>query len=392
MRVLQEKAAPLRVLAVVGTRPEAIKMAPLFRTISSHPGFSLTVAVTGQHRELLDQVLRFFSIEADFDLSAMTENQTLSELTCRILPGVEGVITRVHPDVVLVHGDTTTAFVAALAAFYQGRPTAHVEAGLRTGDPLLPYPEEMNRRLVATLAALHFAPTPVARDHLLAEGVPESRIFVTGNTVIDAVRLAVTPGYPFGPVLKPVLSSGRRIVLVTVHRRENWGTPMRRILGALAKLAERITDAEFVFPVHPNPRIRAAAKEFLGGRDRIRLIDPLDYGAMANLMKHSHLVMTDSGGLQEEAPALGVPVLVFRDKTERPEAVAAGTVRLIGTCEETIIRESMRLLTSEAEYRRMAGAVNPYGDGRASERIAAGLLFHFDRAAEPPRPFEPGAK
>jgi UDP-N-acetylglucosamine 2-epimerase (non-hydrolysing) len=292
-----------------------------------------------------------------------------------------------RPDLVLVHGDTTTAFASSLAAFYSRRLVGHVEAGLRTGDPLLPYPEEMNRRLVGVLAGLHFAPTSQARENLLRENVAAESIIVTGNTVIDAVRMAVSPGYRFPPELNRVVASGRRIVLVTAHRRENWGAPMRAICRGLCDAARQLPDTVFVFPVHPNPRVRESVENELGRNPGFALISPLNYGDMANLMARACLVITDSGGLQEEAPALGVPVLVLREKTERPEALAAGTARLIGVSAERVFGETVRLLTDRAEYTRMTTAVNPYGDGRAAERIRQAVLYRFGLSTEAPTPF-----
>lgn len=376
----------LRVLSVVGTRPETIKMAPLIRLLCGSPRVCHRLAVTGQHRGLLDQVLQFFSIIPDFDLHVMRENQTLDELTCRILPGIGKIMDQVLPDLVLVHGDTTTAFVTSLAAFYRRSLVGHVEAGLRTGDPLIPYPEEMNRRLIGSLAGLHFAPTVRSEQNLLKENVPAGSIYVTGNTVIDAVQMAVSPGHRFSPDLEAVVRSGRRIILVTAHRRENWGDPMRSICRGLCEVAREAPDAAVVFPVHPNPQVRETVEELLGGDPRFTLVSPLEYGDMANLMARSFLVMTDSGGLQEEAPALGVPVLVLREKTERPEAVEAGTVELVGVSADRIATAALRLLTDQDEYRRMAHAVNPYGDGHAAERILQAVLFRFGLVPEGPRP------
>lgn len=380
-------AESLKILSVVGTRPEAIKMAPLIRTLAGHHDVNHHLVVTGQHRELLDQVLEFFRLTADFDLAVMTEGQTLGDLTSRVLLRLSQIVKQVDPDVVLVHGDTTTTFAGALAAFYEKKPVGHVEAGLRTGDPMLPYPEEMNRRLTGALARLHFAPTEGARRNLLAENVSASDIFVTGNTAIDAVKMAVNDRHRFSPQIESVLKSGRSIVLVTAHRREHWGEPLRQICLGLRQLAGRVDNAAFIFPVHPNPGVRAIVNEVLAGDPRFLLIEPLDYGNMANLMSRSRLVLTDSGGLQEEAPSLGVPVLVLREKTERPEAIDAGTVRLVGTSAGRIAEEAAVLLTDQRIYEKMAHAVNPYGDGLASRRICEALLFRFGRRPLPPSPF-----
>lgn len=380
-------AERLKVLSVIGTRPEAIKMAPLIRTLAGCPDVNHCLVVTGQHRELLDQVLEFFSLTADFDLAVMTEGQSLGDITSRVLQGLSKVFKQVDPDVILVHGDTTTTFAGALAAFYERKPVGHVEAGLRTGDPLLPYPEEMNRRLTGALAGLHFAPTEGARRNLLAENVSASDIFVTGNTAIDAVQTAVSDSYRFPPHISGVLRSGKRIVLVTAHRREHWGEPLRQICLGLRQLAGQADNITFVFPVHPNPGVRAIVNEVLAGDPRFLLTGPLDYGDMANLMSRSCLVLTDSGGLQEEAPSLGVPVLVLREKTERPEAVEAGTVKLVGTSAGRIAEEGAILLNDQRVYEKMARAVNPYGDGSASRRISEALLFRFGRRHAPPVPF-----
>lgn len=380
-------AARLKVLSVVGTRPEAVKMAPLIRTLAVHPDVNHCLVVTGQHRELLDQVLAFFKLTADFDLAVMTEGQSLSDITSRVLQGLSRVVRQVDPDVVLVHGDTTTTFAGAMAAFYEKKPVGHVEAGLRTGDPLLPYPEEMNRRLTGALARIHFAPTEGARRNLLVENVPASDIFVTGNTAIDAVRMAVSDNHRFPPHIDSVLKSRKRIVLVTAHRREHWGEPLRQICCGLRQLAGQADNVTFVFPVHPNPGVRAVVNEVLAGDPRFTLIDPLDYGDMANLMSRSYLVLTDSGGIQEEAPSLGVPVLVLREKTERPEAVVAGTVKLVGTSAGRIAEEGAVLLNDKRAYDKMARAVNPYGDGSASRRISEALLFRFGRRHALPDPF-----
>ncbi|MCG0277024.1 MAG: UDP-N-acetylglucosamine 2-epimerase (non-hydrolyzing) [Thermanaeromonas sp.] len=363
-------------------------MAPVVQELKkSKEEFCCLVAVTAQHREMLDQVLRLFSIEPEYDLNIMRPGQSLEEITVRALEGLVEVLDREKPDLVLVHGDTTTTFVAALAAFYRKIPVGHVEAGLRTGDKYAPYPEEMNRRLTAALSDVHFAPTLKARENLLREGVPAERIYVTGNTVIDALKATVREDYIFTDPLLSTLDFNKRIILVTAHRRENWGEPMREIFSALRKIKEQYREVEIVFPVHKNPRIRDIAEEILKGVPGVHLIEPLDYEPFVNLMARSYLVLTDSGGLQEEAPALGKPVLVLREVTERPEAVEAGTVRLVGTSEGAIVEAASELLEDKRSYLKMAQAVNPYGDGLASRRIRGFLRYYFGFCLAPPPEF-----
>ncbi|SHJ23685.1 non-hydrolyzing UDP-N-acetylglucosamine 2-epimerase [Desulfofundulus thermosubterraneus] len=380
----------LKVLTVFGTRPEAIKMAPLIKELQRHPDRLLCrVAVTAQHREMLDQVLHLFQIVPDHDLDIMRPGQSLFDITRRALDGLEQVMAREKPDLVLVHGDTTTTFVAALAAFYFQIPVGHVEAGLRTGDKYSPFPEEINRHLTAVVTDLHFAPTATARDNLLREGVAPEKIFVTGNTVIDALLATVDPHYRFGDAgLAGIDYRRRRVLLVTTHRRENLGEPMQEIYLALRDIVALYPDVEVVFPVHKNPAVRGVVQEVLGELPRVHLIEPLSYQPFVNLMNRCYLVLTDSGGLQEEAPALGKPVLVLRNTTERPEAIRAGTVRLVGTTREAVFNETRLLLDDAARYRQMAEAVNPYGDGRASRRISQAILYHFGLSDEPPEPFE----
>lgn len=382
----------LKVITVFGTRPEAIKMAPLVKELQAHQGeINCKVAVTAQHREMLDQVLDLFKITPAYDLNIMREGQNLFDITGRALSGLQQVLLREKPDLVLVHGDTTTTFVAALAAFYLQIPVGHVEAGLRTKNKFSPYPEEMNRRLTGSLADLNFAPTSTAKQNLLDEGVAAATIFVTGNTVIDALMATVRPGYRFAdPVLGGIDYGRRKILLVTTHRRENLGEPMREIYRALRDVVRDYPDVEVVFPVHKNPAVRSVVKAELGGLKRVHLIEPMDYEPFVNMIGCSYLVLSDSGGIQEEAPSLGKPVLVLRDTTERPEAVAAGTVRLIGTTRDAVAMETRRLLDDEGFYKTMANAVNPYGDGRASERIARAILFKFGLTAEKPREYRPG--
>ena len=361
----------LKVMSVFGTRPEAIKMAPVVLELGKYPQIESVVAVTAQHREMLDQVLKLFDIRPDFDLNIMSEGQTLFDITSRALLGLDKVLSAAKPDVVLVHGDTTTTFAGALAAYYHQIEVGHVEAGLRTRNKFSPYPEEMNRRLTGSLADLNFAPTSTAKENLLREGVDADKIFVTGNTVIDALYQTVRADFDF-----PNFNlDGKRVILVTTHRRENLGEPMRQVYKALKSLVEEFPDVEIIFPVHKNPKVREVVNAELGGLERVCLIDPLDYEPFANLMNRATLILTDSGGVQEEAPALGKPVLVLRDTTERPEAVDAGTVKLIGTNQAAVYGAAKLLLTDAADYRRMAEAKSPYGDGLAAQRIVKALLW-----------------
>lgn len=383
-------AEKIRSMIVFGTRPEAIKMAPLILEMRRHPDVEPLVCVTAQHREMLDQVLALFDIVPDFDLNIMQSGQTLTDITVRALTGLEDVFARVRPDMVFVHGDTTTTFAGALAAFYGRIPVAHVEAGLRSGEKYAPYPEELNRKLAGALTDLHFAPTAKARENLLAEAVPAEQIFVTGNTVIDALRYTVNPQYRFTSPALHNLPAGKRILLVETHRRENLGEPLEAVCRGLRRIVEENPDVVMIFPVHKNPAVREPVYRYLADRERIRLIEPLDVADFHNLMQKSTLILTDSGGIQEEAPSLGVPVLVLRDVTERPEAVAAGTVALVGTSEEQLARAATRLLTDREAYEAMANAVNPYGDGQASERIVAAVRRHFGRHSERLADYAPG--
>jgi UDP-N-acetylglucosamine 2-epimerase len=379
--------ARIKVLSIFGTRPEAIKMAPLVLELARRPEFYSLVCVTAQHREMLDGVMRCFGIVPDFDLDIMEPSQSPADVTIRALGGLGGILSRAEPDLVLVHGDTATTFAGAQAAFYDRRPVGHVEAGLRTGDRYSPFPEEMNRRLTSDLASLHFAPTARNAENLRREGVTEG-VFVTGNTVIDAMRYTVG-GDGFCGSAPAVPEPGeRRLIALTCHRRENYGEPMEEIFAAVRDLTARFPDVEFIYPVHPSPIVRDTAERLLGNVPRVRLIDPLDTIEMYRLMARATLVMTDSGGIQEEAPALGKPVLVLRRETERPEAIAAGTAVLAGVEREAICRLASELLTDEEKYRRMATAVNPYGDGHACERIADAILFHFGVTASPPEAFK----
>jgi len=377
----------VRVMTIFGTRPEAIKMAPLVRELRERPDIECTVCVTAQHRQMLDQVLDIFGIRPKYDLNIMQPRQSLSAITARCLSGLGEVFEKERPDLVLVHGDTSTTFAGALAAFYQQIRVGHVEAGLRTYDRYSPYPEEMNRVLTTDLADLHFAPTAKNADNLRAEGVKEG-VFITGNTVIDAIQNTVRPDYIFeNRALQGQDFTNKRVLLVTAHRRENYGIPLENIMQALKALAEKWTDVEIIYPVHLSPVVQECAHRNLDGVDRVRLIDPLSVIDMHNLMARCHLVLTDSGGLQEEAPSLGKPVLVLRQETERPEAVAAGTVRMAGTDKDRIFAMADRLLSDEADYRAMSQAVNPYGDGAASARIADAILYSYGKRPAPPDAF-----
>lgn len=368
----------LKALSVFGTRPEAIKMAPLIKVLNESDEIECKVAVTAQHREMLDQVLSFFNIEPEYDLDIMKENQTLSDITVKALKGIEKVIIQEDPDIILVHGDTTTTFAAGLASFYRGKRLGHVEAGLRTNNKWFPFPEEINRKLTGNLTDIHFAPTRKAKENLLKEGVCGDKIFITGNTVIDALKVTVKKDYTFStPLLNNMDYAGRKVILVTAHRRENLGQPLKNICITIKQLAEEFTNLDIIYPVHYNPSVRNIVFPILNGNDRIHLIDPLDTREMHNLMNRSYFILTDSGGLQEEAPALGKPVLVLRDVTERPEGVEAGTVRIVGTSQDKIYREAKKLIVDDKEYKKMAEAVNPYGDGYASERIYKSLLYYF---------------
>ena len=379
----------LKVMTIFGTRPEAIKMAPVVLELQKHPEqIQSSVAVTAQHREMLDQVLHLFQIHTDYDLDIMSPSQTLFDITSRALTGLKDVLAEARPDLVLVHGDTTTTFVGALAAFYHQIPVGHVEAGLRTGNKYSPYPEEMNRKLAGALTDLHFAPTSTARQNLLRENVDSESVFVTGNTVIDALLATVKPDFRFEDELLTSLDfAARRVILVTTHRRENLGEPMLHVYHALKRIVEEFPDVEVIFPVHRNPKVREVVAAVLGHLERVHLTDPLDYEPFVNLMARSTLILTDSGGIQEEAPSLGKPVLVLRDTTERPEAIAAGTVRLIGTTEETVYQETQILLSDPVRYRAMSEAVNPYGDGRASQRIVQTILWRNALSTTPPTYF-----
>ncbi|MEB9414355.1 UDP-N-acetylglucosamine 2-epimerase (non-hydrolyzing) [Bacillus cereus] len=367
----------LKVMTIFGTRPEAIKMAPLVLELQKHPEkIESIVTVTAQHRQMLDQVLSIFGITPDFDLNIMKDRQTLIDVTTRGLEGLDKVMKEAKPDIVLVHGDTTTTFIASLAAFYNQIPVGHVEAGLRTWDKYSPYPEEMNRQLTGVMADLHFSPTAKSATNLQKENKDESRIFITGNTAIDALQTTVKETYSH-PVLEKL--GNDRLVLMTAHRRENLGEPMRNMFRAINRLVDKHEDVQVVYPVHMNPVVREIANEILGEHNRIHLIEPLDVIDFHNVAARSYLMLTDSGGVQEEAPSLGVPVLVLRDTTERPEGIEAGTLKLAGTDEETIFGLADELLSDKEAHDKMAKASNPYGDGRASERIVEAILQHFNK-------------
>ena len=379
----------IKVMTVFGTRPEAIKMAPVVLELGKYPGvIEPVVAVTAQHRDMLDQVLKLFNITPDYDLDIMAAGQTLFDITSKAMMGLDKVLQKEKPDIVLVHGDTTTTFAGALAAYYHQISVGHVEAGLRTHNKYSPFPEEMNRKLTGSIADMHFAPTETSEHNLLGESVDENSIYVTGNTVIDALHKTVNDGFVFdNEALQNIDYRNKRIILVTTHRRENLGEPMRNVYKALKQLTLDFDDVEIVFPVHKNPKVREVVKAELGGLDKVYLVDPLDYEPFANLMHRAYMILTDSGGVQEEAPALGKPVLVLRDTTERPEAVEAGTVKLIGTDEKVVYDEARKLLTDPKEYSSMAEACNPYGDGRASQRIVQAILYKYGLTQEKPGRF-----
>lgn len=377
----------LKVMSVFGTRPEAIKMAPLVKALQANDQIESIVCLTGQHREMLDSVMEIFRLTGDYDLHIMEKRQTLSTITTKTLLGMDEVLDTVKPDLVLVHGDTSTTFAGALAAFYHQVKVGHVEAGLRTWDKYSPFPEEMNRTLVGDIADLHFSPTKANADNLRRESIMGD-IFITGNTAIDAMRYTVKDDFTFPTALLNELDfKNRRIIAVTCHRRENYGKPMEDIMHAILEVVDTHPDVEVVYPVHLSPVVRDCVFPLLGGRDRIHLIDPVDVEEMHNLIARCYMVMTDSGGLQEEAPALGKPVLVMRRETERPEAIAAGTAKLAGVEKEEIVRLANELLDDPAAYAGMAKAVNPYGDGHASERIVQAILWHFGRTEQKPADF-----
>ncbi|MGG0716141.1 UDP-N-acetylglucosamine 2-epimerase (non-hydrolyzing) [Robertmurraya massiliosenegalensis] len=378
---------PIKVMTIFGTRPEAIKMAPLVLELQKYPEhFESIVTVTAQHRQMLDQVLTIFGITPDYDLNIMKDRQTLVDVTTRGLEGLDKVMKEVKPDIVLVHGDTTTTFIASLAAFYNQIVVGHVEAGLRTWNKYSPFPEEMNRQLTGVMADLHFSPTSKSAENLRMENKQEESIFITGNTAIDALKTTVKEEYEH-----EVLSSlgDDRLILLTAHRRENLGEPMRNMFRAVKRIVDEQKDVQVVYPVHLNPVVRELAAEILGDDPRIRLIEPLDVIDFHNVAARAHLILTDSGGVQEEAPSLGVPVLVLRDTTERPEGIEAGTLKLAGVDEETIYSLATELLTDETAYEKMAKATNPYGDGEASRRICEAIRYYFDKSNARPKTYNP---
>lgn len=364
----------IKVMSIFGTRPEAIKMAPLVKELERRDEIKSIVCVTAQHREMLDQVLTTFDIHPDYDLNMMKQGQTLVDITNRVLCGVDEVIKQTKPDIVLVHGDTSTTFASALAAFYNQVSIGHVEAGLRTYNKYSPYPEEMNRQMVDCMTDMYFAPTALSRENLLKENYDSSKIYVTGNTVIDAMDTTVRSDYTH-PELKWL--EGDKMILLTAHRRENLGEPMKNIFRGIRRVLDEVPGIKVIYPIHKNPLVRSAAQEIFGDCDRVKLIEPLEVFDFHNFQNLSHLILTDSGGIQEEAPSLGKPVLVLRDTTERPEGIAAGTLKLVGTKADAIYRETMRLLTDQDEYDRMSRASNPYGDGTASKQIVDAIIEKF---------------
>ena len=367
----------IKVMTIFGTRPEAIKMAPLVKELKKRKEIECIVCVTAQHREMLDQVLNTFDIKPDYDLNIMKQGQSLADVTTRALVGLEEVIKKVKPDIVLVHGDTTTTFAGALAAFYNQVAIGHVEAGLRTYDKYSPYPEEMNRQMVDRLSDMYFAPTEISKDNLLKENIDESKIYITGNTAIDAMSTTVDENYTH-PELDWI-NAGERMILLTAHRRENLGEPMRHIFRAIKRVVDEFSDVKVIYPIHMNPKVREVANEVFGDADRVKLIEPLEVFDFHNFQNKSYIILTDSGGIQEEAPSLGKPVLVLRDTTERPEGIKAGTLKLVGTDEDVIYEETKKLLLDKESYEKMSKASNPYGDGHASERIVDAIIEYFNK-------------
>lgn len=373
----------IKVMTVFGTRPEAIKMCPLVKELEQREGIESIVCVTAQHRQMLDQVLKLFEITPDYDLNIMRDRQTLTGITTRALEGLEEVLEEAKPDLVLVHGDTTTTFAGSLAAYYHQVPVGHVEAGLRTYQKYFPFPEEMNRKMTGAIADLHFSPTISNKNNLLKENINEG-IFITGNTVIDALKTTVRKDYQFmTPELQNVDFENQKIITMTAHRRENLGKPLEQICNAVLRIAKEFSDVTVIYPVHLNPKVRETAFSILGEQENVMLIDPLDVEELHNLMDRCYFMLTDSGGIQEEAPALGKPVLVLRNETERPEAVEAGTVRIAGCDEEVVYQMTKELLTNKEEYEKMSRAVNPYGDGEACRRIVDAILYHFGQGEKP---------
>ncbi|EKY8185431.1 UDP-N-acetylglucosamine 2-epimerase (non-hydrolyzing) [Enterococcus faecium] len=375
----------IKIMTIFGTRPEAIKMAPLIKAIENDERFESIVTVTAQHRQMLDQVMDIFDLKADYDLNIMKDGQTLTDITSRVIKELDSVLVEAKPDIILVHGDTTTTFAASIAGFYHQIKIGHVEAGLRTWNKYSPFPEEMNRQLTDTLADIYFAPTMMSKSNLLKEGRPEESIFITGNTVIDAMEYTIKQNYS-NELLDNL--AGKRIILVTMHRRENLGQPMTNVFKAINRLVEKFEDVHIVFPMHKNPKVRKNAEETLSDSEQVHLIEPLDVIDFQNFSNNSYMILSDSGGVQEEAPSLGVPVLVLRDTTERPEGIEAGTLKLVGTEEDKVFEEATLLLSDKEEYEKMSQASNPYGDGNASERILDAIAYNFGIQQEKPIDFQ----
>ena len=367
----------IKVMSVFGTRPEAIKMAPLVKELEKRDVIESIVCVTAQHREMLDQVLETFDIKPDYDLNIMKQGQTLADVTTRALGGLEKVILEVKPDIVLVHGDTTTTFAASLAAFYNQTAIGHVEAGLRTYDKYSPFPEEMNRQMVDCMTDMYFAPTEISKNNLLKQNIDEDKIYITGNTAIDAMKTTVEKNY--NNEILNWIGKDEKMILLTAHRRENLGEPMRHIFKAIRRIVDEFSYVKVIYPIHMNPKVREVANEVFNGCDKVKLIEPLEVFDFHNFQNQSYIILTDSGGIQEEAPSLGKPVLVLRDTTERPEGIEAGTLKLVGTDEEKIYQETKKLLTDKNEYEKMSKASNPYGDGHASERIVDAIIKKFNQ-------------
>ncbi|EMF0037254.1 non-hydrolyzing UDP-N-acetylglucosamine 2-epimerase [Enterococcus hirae] len=375
----------IKIMTIFGTRPEAIKMAPLIKAIENDERFESIVTVTAQHRQMLDQVMDIFDLKADYDLNIMKDGQTLTDITSRVIKELDSVLVEAKPDIILVHGDTTTTFAASIAGFYHQIKIGHVEAGLRTWNKYSPFPEEMNRQLTDTLADIYFSPTVMSKSNLLKEGRPEESIFITGNTVIDAMEYTIKQNYS-NELLDNL--AGKRIILVTMHRRENLGQPMTNVFKAINRLVEKFEDVHIVFPMHKNPKVRKNAEETLSDSEQVHLIEPLDVIDFQNFSNNSYMILSDSGGVQEEAPSLGVPVLVLRDTTERPEGIEAGTLKLVGTEEDKVFEEATLLLSDKEEYEKMSQASNPYGDGNASERILDAIAYNFGIQQEKPIDFQ----
>lgn len=375
----------IKIMTIFGTRPEAIKMAPLIKAIENDERFESIVTVTAQHRQMLDQVMDIFDLKADYDLNIMKDGQTLMDVTSRVIKELDSVLVEAKPDIILVHGDTTTTFAASIAGFYHQIKIGHVEAGLRTWNKYSPFPEEMNRQLTDTLADIYFAPTVMSKSNLLKEGRSEESIFITGNTAIDAMKYTIKKNYS-NELLDNLV--GKRIILVTMHRRENLGQPMTNVFKAINRLVEKFEDVHIVFPMHKNPKVRKNAEETLSDSEQVHLIEPLDVIDFQNFSNNSYMILSDSGGVQEEAPSLGVPVLVLRDTTERPEGIEVGTLKLVGTEEDKVFEEATLLLSDKEEYEKMSQASNPYGDGNASERILDAIAYNFGIQQEKPIDFQ----